>query len=124
MSNTPYSKKKLDDIITTRLTEIFELIDVHLQKIKRDGLLPAGIILTGGGSGITTIQDLAKASLRLPSRIATLDPGQNGKVRDATWAVCYGLCIWGMTGTEEESGINLARNTGNSLLNWFKQFLP
>jgi len=124
MTSTPYSKKKLDEIISTRLTDIFELINAHLKKIKRDGLLPAGIILTGGGSGVTTAQDLAKASLRLPSKIATLDPGQNGKVRDATWAVGYGLCIWGMTGTEEESGINLARNTGNALLNWFKQFLP
>lgn len=124
MSSTPYSKKKLDEIIGARLTDIFELIDAHLRKIKRDGLLPAGIIITGGGSGITTVQELARATLRLPSKIATLDPGQNGKVRDASWAVGYGLCIWGMTGSEEESGINLARNTGNSILNWFKQFLP
>lgn len=124
MSNTPYSKKKLDEIISARLTDIFELIDAHLRKIKRDGLLPAGVILTGGGSGITTVQDLARVSLRLPSKIATLDPGQNGKVRDASWAVGYGLCIWGMTGTEEESGINLARHTGSALLSWFKQFLP
>ncbi len=124
MTNTPYSKKKLDEIISARLTDIFELIDGHLKKIKRDGLLPAGVIITGGGSGITTVQDLARVSLRLPSKIATLDPGQNGKVRDASWAVGYGLCIWGMTGSEEESGINLARTTGNSIINWFKQFLP
>jgi cell division protein FtsA len=124
MLSAPYSKKKLDEIISSRLTEIFELIDNHLKKIKRDALLPAGIILTGGGSGLTTAQDLAKASLRLPAKIAALNPGQNGKVKDATWAVGYGLCIWGMTGAEEESGINLARNTGNALLHWFKQFLP
>jgi cell division protein FtsA len=124
MTGTPYSKKKLDEIISARLVDIFELIDAHLKKMKRDGLLPAGIILTGGGSGIATVQDLARASLRLPSKIAMLDPGQNGKVRDASWAVSYGLCIWGMTGTEEESGINLARHTGSSILNWLKQFLP
>jgi cell division protein FtsA len=124
MSATPYSKKKLDEIISARLTDIFELIDAHLRKIKRDGLLPAGIILTGGGSSIASVQDLARISLRLPSKIATLDPGQNGKVRDASWAVGYGLCIWGISGTEEESGINLARHTGNTLINWFKQFLP
>lgn len=124
ISSTTYSKRKLDEIISARLSDIFELIDSHLKKIKRDGLLPAGIILTGGGSSITTIQDLARASLRLPSKIATLDPGQNGKVRDASWAVAYGLCIWGLSGSEEESGINLAKNTGNVVLNWFKQFLP
>ncbi len=119
-----YSKRKLDEIVGARLSDIFELIDAHLKKIKRDGLLPAGIIITGGGSGIATIQDLAKASLRLPSRIATLDPGQNGKVRDASWAVAYGLCMWGFSGEEEDSGIRIARNTGNSILVWLKQFLP
>ncbi len=119
-----YSKRKLDEIVGARLSDIFELIDAHLKKIKRDGLLPAGIIITGGGSGIATIQDLAKASLRLPSRIATLDPGQNGKVRDASWAVAYGLCMWGFSGEEEESGIRIARNTGSSILTWLKQFLP
>ncbi len=124
MSSATYSKRKLDEIVSARLSDIFELIDAHLKKNKRDGLLPAGIILTGGGSSITPIQDLARASLRLPSKIATLDPGQNGKVRDASWAVAYGLCIWGLSGTEEESGINLAKHTGNVLLNWLKQFLP
>ena len=124
MTSIPYSKKKLDEIISARLSDIFELIDSHLRKIKRDGLLPAGVILTGGGSVTASVQDLARVALRLPSKIATLDPAQNGKVRDASWAVGYGLCIWGMTGSEEESGINLARQTGNSLLNWFKQFLP
>lgn len=124
VAHANYSKRRLDEIVSARLSDIFELIDAHLKKIKRDGLLPAGIIITGGGSGITTIQDLAKASLRLPSRIATLDPGQNGKVKDASWAVAYGLCIWGASGAEEDGGIKLAKRTGNSLLNWFKQFLP
>lgn len=124
MTSTPYSKKKLDEIISARLIDIFELIDAHLKKMKRDGLLPAGVILTGGGSGITTVQDLARASLRLPSKIGTLDPGQNGKVRDASWAVSYGLCVSGMTGAEEDTGMNIARHTGSAFLNWLKQFLP
>lgn len=124
MSSTTFSKRKLDEIVSARLTDIFELIDAHLKKINRDGLLPAGVIITGGGSGITTVQDLARASLRLPSKIATLDPGQNGKVRDASWAVGYGLCIWGASGNDEETGITMAKKTGGTLLNWFKQFLP
>lgn len=124
MSSTNYSKRKLDEIIAARLTDIFELIDTHLKKIKRDGLLPAGVIITGGGSGVASIQDLAKASLKLPSRIATLDPGQNGKIRDASWAVAYGLCMWGASDISEESGINIAKHTGNTLLSWLSQFLP
>lgn len=124
MSSASYSKRKLDEIVSARLTDIFELIDAHLKKIKRDGLLPAGIIITGGGSGIATIQDLARGALRLPSRIATLDPGQNGKVRDASWAVAYGLCMWGANDSETDNGIGVAKKARNSILSWLGQFLP
>ncbi len=124
MSTTNYSKRKLDEIIAARLTDIFELIDMHLKKIRKDGLLPAGIVITGGGSGVASIQDLARASLKLPSRIATLDPGQNGKVRDASWAVSYGLCMWGASDSEDSSTIGIAKKTKNTLVNWLSQFLP
>jgi cell division protein FtsA len=124
MTSVPYPKRKLDEIISARLSDVFELIDAHLRKMKRDGLLPAGIILTGGGSNTQNIQELARTALRLPAKVATLDPGQNGKVKDASWAVGYGLCVWGLSGSEEETGINLVRHTGGNILNWFKQFLP
>ena len=103
---------------------MFELIETHLRKMKRDGLLPAGIILAGGGANTATIQEFARTALRLPAKVASLDPAQNGKVKDSSWAVAYGLCVWGISGTEEESGISLITHTGNSLVNWFKQFLP
>lgn len=124
MSSANYSKRKLDEIVTARLSDIFELIDAHLKRIKRDGLLPAGVVITGGGSGIASIQDLARASLRLPSRIATLDPGQNGKVRDASWAVAYGLCMWGASDEHESANIGLAKQTKHTVLAWLQQFLP
>lgn len=124
LGSTGYPKRKLDEIIAARLADIFELIDVHLKKIKRDGLLPAGIILSGGGSNVQGVEDVAKSALRLPARIATFDGGQTSKIKDASWAVAYGLCMWGITGSEEESGINVARKAGGTLLNWFRQFLP
>jgi cell division protein FtsA len=124
MSSANYSKRKLDEIIAARLTDIFELIQAHLKKIQRDGLLPAGIIITGGGSGVATIQDIARAALKLPSRIATLDPGQNGKIRDASWAVAYGLCMWGTSDEEESNSVGIAKHTKNTIMQWFSQFLP
>lgn len=124
LSSASYSKRKLDEIVTARLTDIFELIDVHLKSIKRDGLLPAGIILTGGGSGIATVQDLAKAVLRLPSRTATIELGKNAKVKDSSWAVAYGLCMLGASGDEETANIGITKQTKRSILNWISQFLP
>lgn len=124
ISSANYSKRKLDEIISARLIDIFELIDSHLKTLKRDGLLPAGIIITGGGSGVATTQDLARATLRLPSRIATLDPGQNGKVKDASWAVAYGLCIWGASGDGDEHHVGFNKKTKNTFMRWVSQFLP
>lgn len=128
VSESQYHKKKLDEIITARLSDIFELIENHLKKIGRSGLLPAGIILTGGGSGIEIIEDLAKSSLKLPSRVASINFERNGKkeqLKDASWSVAYGLCVWGLSSGDETSlGLRLAHTTKNKLVNWIKQFLP
>ncbi len=125
IGSTLYPRKKLEEIIEARLGDMFELVDNHLVKIGRSGLLPAGIILTGGGSGITTVEDLARSVLKLPSRIASLTFNDNrNRVQDAFWSVAYGLCVLGLTGdSERRDGINfkaMFRKAGDLL----KQFLP
>jgi len=126
ITRTEYPKKKLDEIVVARLSDIFELIENHLKKLGKNGLLPAGIIMTGGGSNIINIEDFARVALKLPSKIATPRFGENTKVKEASWSVAYGLCIWGLTADEDESpvGIQLAQKTGGNLLHWIKQFLP
>ncbi|MCR4331003.1 MAG: cell division protein FtsA, partial [Patescibacteria group bacterium] len=122
-----YSKKKLDDIIEARLSDIFEIIDSHLKKIGKNGLLPAGIIITGGTSAIPLIEELAKMSLRLPSQVAQPDfaKNTNHQIVDSNWSVVYGLCIMGIDNEGEEGvGIKLARRTKGNLVSWIKQFLP
>jgi cell division protein FtsA len=124
---TSYSKKKLEEIISARLGDIFDLIEVHLKKIGKSGLLPAGIIITGGSSSLGLIEDLARSYLRLPSRIASLNIG-NGKfqIQDSSWSVAYGLCIMGSLSDEEEmigfpkKGKDILKN----ILSNLKQFLP
>jgi cell division protein FtsA len=123
-----YPRKKLEEIVEARLSDIFELIETHLKKLGRSGLLPAGIVLTGGGSAIDTIGDLAKSALRLPSRVASVSFGDNirGQIRDASWSVAYGLCIIGLEHDEEETvtGLKLVKKTRTGLMNLLRQFLP
>jgi len=120
-----FSKRKLDEIINARLSDIFELIEAHLKRIDKSGLLPAGIIITGGGSGIATIEDLAKAYLRLPSRTATAHTNTKDGVKDSTWSVAYGLCILGGNPNEDDHpGLTLTKASAFKILSWFKQFLP
>ncbi len=124
ITSAAFSKKKIDEIIQHRLEAIFLLIDAQLKKIKRDGLLPAGVILTGGGSNIPTIAEIAKQALSLPARIATLEIGKNTKIKDASWAVAYGLCMWGASDTEETSTIGAVKKSKHTFMAWLQQFLP
>ncbi len=128
LTGTSYSRKKLDEIISSRLYEMFELIEAHLKKINRSGLLPAGIIITGGGSGMGSIEEIAKTYLKLPSRIATINVRESskGQIKDSTWSVAYGLCILGLT-SKDDSGISIkriARGLGEKLFGWIKKLLP
>ena len=124
MTSATFSKKRVDEIIAERLKNIFGLIDAHLKKIKRDGLLPAGVILTGGGANLLQAVDAAKNTLELPARTAALEIGKNIKVKEASWAVAYGLCMWGASDTEETSTIGIVKHTKHNLLTWLSQFLP
>lgn len=132
-----FSKKKLDEIITARLSDIFDLIETQLKKIGKNGLLPAGIIITGGGSNIETIENLAKHYLNIPAKIAsitvtstiqmpgTLEPQIIKKSIEPSWAVAYGLCTIGADKEPEEfSGTRFVKQTGSNLTKWLRQFLP
>jgi cell division protein FtsA len=124
-SNAPLtSQKRLDEIITNRLTDMFRLIDAHLKRLGKNGLLPAGIVISGGGSGVTTIEDVAKVALRLPSKRATLPLPHSTKIKDSSWAVAYGLCIWGLKNDSESSTFSTIRENATGAFQWLKQFLP
>ena len=100
-------KRKLLDIVEARLNDIFEMIESHLKKINRNEVLPAGIILTGSGSNLFSLEEIAKASLRLPAKVGSLLPRANHSLNisaassnlreqilnDPGWSVAVGLCI-------------------------------
>ncbi len=128
----PYPKRKIDDLISKRLTDMFKLIDAHLKSINKDELLPAGIVMTGGSSVIPLSADLAKSILRLPSRAATLTDGSSDPSlpHDSSWSVAYGLTIWGdsQRGATEPFGGNgvkdMVTDAAGNIWRWFKKFLP
>lgn len=88
-----YSRRKVEEIIEARLADIFESVDNHLKKIKRSGLLPAGVILVGGGANIKEIDILSKDYLRLPSKIGSSEIFGHikTKLKDPIWLPVLGL---------------------------------
>ncbi len=90
-----YSKKKVDEIVEARLGDIFELVGNQLKRLKRNELLPAGIIITGNGSSINNICEIARGQLKLPSKIGSIDSSLSNKykVRDSSWYTALGLAL-------------------------------
>jgi len=68
MANASY----VAEIIEARMQEIFNLVDKKLMEIERSGLLPAGIVLTGGGAKMLGLIELAKKEFRLPASLGEL----------------------------------------------------
>ncbi len=127
-----YSKKRLEEIIVARLSDIFELIENHLKKIGKNGLLPAGIIFTGEGSKISPIEELAKVYLKLPSKVSGALVGSQDKgiqIQDPKWSTAYGLCVLGLLNDDDSSirigwGTTIIKPIKGWLRKWLAQFLP
>lgn len=118
--------QQLEDIITARLSDIFELIEEHLESINRRGLLPAGIIMTGGGSGVSQIEDIAKSTLDLPAERAKIKLPKTKAidgVENTSWPVAYGTATYALR--NQSTGLLSSMQSSKSvLLDWVKQFLP
>jgi len=120
-----FSQKNLVEIIEARVSEIFDQVNKEMKKISRQGLLPAGIVLTGGGAKLSKITDLAKKELKLPCRIGFplgfFPPQENPSLS----AVC-GLVLMGVDLETEKgvSGFDFGKGIGAKLKKIFKIFIP
>ena len=130
-----YSRKKLEEIVKARLDDYFELIETHLKSIGRNALLPAGIIIAGGGAATPDIKSVAENSLKLPSQVAEVYFGNatDGKIKDRTWAVACGLAIVGFNTDDVEHSLGIRNGSlitesgkrwGRVVSRWISQFLP
>ncbi|MBI4426798.1 MAG: cell division protein FtsA [Candidatus Kerfeldbacteria bacterium] len=100
------SRKHLAEIIEARLEEIFRMADKELQSVGRAGMLPAGVVLTGGGAQLNGIMDVAKKVFRLPASIG-LPQGivtAIDKVNSPAFTTAVGLIAWG-AGAPEHGGL-------------------
>jgi len=84
------------DIIDARVQEIYEMVDKELVSVDRSGMLPAGVIVTGGGAKLDGMLDAAKTHLRLPSALGT-PIGVTSVIdrsADPSMSTAIGLVLW------------------------------
>ncbi|GAP07108.1 MAG TPA: cell division protein FtsA [Anaerolinea thermolimosa] len=125
-------RRDLAMIIEARVEEIFDLI---LQEIKRsgyDGLLPAGMVLTGGSSQLSGIRTLASEVLGLPVRVARPENlvGLTDQLHSPAYSTSVGLLNWAMMMSEAAPSVgHRPRKKGGSVwgdqfINFLKRLLP
>lgn len=95
-SKAAISSKQLTEVIEARLLEIFELVNKELKKIDRVGLLPAGVVLTGGGSLLKGLPDFAKSELKLPAQLGKVHgvESEEHEISGPDYATVCGLSLW------------------------------
>jgi cell division protein FtsA len=68
------SRRHIAEIIEARLEEIFRFVNDELKKIHKEGLLPGGVVLTGGTALLPGAIELGKDILRLPVHVGYPEP--------------------------------------------------
>jgi len=125
------SRKYVSEIIEARVEEILARIDAEFKKIDRSGMLPAGVVLVGGGAKLSDLVEVSKKALRLPVSIGTNKnvPTVVDKVNEADYLTALGLAIWGENarrapGSSNFSMKNLAGSIGDGFGKIWSIFRP
>lgn len=121
-------RRTLAEIIQARYHEIFSMVNERLMTLQRDGQLPAGAVLTGGGAKIPEVIGLAREVLGLPAQIgfpADVD-GVVDRIDDPAYATAIGLVLFGVRGPTRSYGVgnvDFGKAFG-SVKHFFKKLLP
>lgn len=123
------------EIIEARIKEIIGLVKDELKSVGKDGMLPAGVVLTGGGALLEGLVEIIKDELHLP-----VSPGQPtlefsgmvDKLDEPVYATSIGLMLEGLEGgihpTHNKPGKAVLPQNLNSVVDkakdLFKQLLP
>lgn len=106
----PLSRRMLvEGIMMPRMKEMFELIGAELEKNKLFAMIPAGIVLTGGGAETAEIIEMCKRTLQLPTRVGAPQGfrGLIDEVEKPSFATSLGLVLYG-----SKKGGELVQTTG------------
>lgn len=121
------SKRFVAEIIEVRLAEILELVNNELKVLGRSIQLPAGVVITGGGSKLSGITDLVRQELKFHTQLGfpdlglfeIMNPTHKELLDDPEFATALGLVLVG----NADDHI-MVTNVGDMVKNFFRNFIP
>jgi cell division protein FtsA len=132
--NQKIDRQVLNEIIQARAEQVVEMIYNEIRRSGYEGLLPAGIVLTGGSAQLPRFDELVREMLGMPVRIGlpTELTGLTDSLESPSYATGVGLLRWGarhglaMLGAAHHSYPE--RNGWSSVYErfkgWLREFLP
>ena len=120
-------RKFLAEIIGPRMVEIFQMAREEVRKTGFDQLLPAGVVVAGGGSRLMGTMDAAQsvfnASARLGHPLGLV--GLADKAHGPSFAVACGLVKWGAHARTDHSDTHHTVTFGityQKTVRWLRDF--
>ena len=124
---TRVSRREMAQVIEARVEEIFSLVMQEIKRSGYDGLLPAGIVLTGGTAQLRGIRELGRQVLKLPVRVGGPSDllGLTDSIMSPAFATSVGLIRWGQRqGALGPSAAQHGPGVGQRFTDWFRALLP
>ena len=122
-------RRQLCEILRLRAEEILKLIQLEIKRSGYEGLLPAGLVITGGSANLPGLEQLAAETLGLPARIGRPHHihGLSDAIDNPAFATSVGLLLWGPRHAVFESRPRrrpAGPNIFKRLAVWARELLP
>ena len=115
------SYKDLCNIIRARMEELLQLILLEMPTSDYQTLAPCGLVLTGGTSNLSGLDELGESMLRIPVRkgrpLSTGIYGISDILNDPAYATTLGLILWQVRGKEGSTYREKRTGTWSSFMN-------
>lgn len=126
------NRHEMAEIIEARVEEMFGLLHQEIKRSGYDGLLPAGLVLTGGSGALRGMQELAGRVLGMPVRLGKPEKltGMVDKLQSPAFSTSVGLLRWAVLMSEvvpqkePENGHSRASFDWNRIKELAGRFLP
>ena len=118
-----FSPKFVNHIIEERVKEILQLLNKELKKLDKQGQLPGGVVLCGGGAKLPKITEFAKKELKLPVKIGTAR-GLVIQKEDPSFLAVLGLLVGAMQDEEVGSVVKKPSRAVGVFKRLLKSFIP
>ena len=128
-----FRQRDLALIIEARVEEIFSYVMREIKRSGYDGLLPAGMVLTGGTSALPGISRFARELFNFPVRVAQPEnmTGMTDQLHSPAYSTSVGLLEWTVlmnTVSYEKDKYRKQMHEEavdwNKILDWLRRLLP